>query len=144
MCFKRVNLLTTTWLKSLILFLTLSFVSGCTNKPWSVIDGSMSKPNDPKNYNVYISGIGDRLYSDNLSKKNLVPGFNRIRLTTSKADRKGYHTYSSFPLETKPCVRYYVSAQHESSLAYDNKRWRVVVLGEEPIKSCEKLLNNIY
>ncbi|NVJ60084.1 MAG: hypothetical protein HWE27_06835 [Gammaproteobacteria bacterium] len=117
-------------------------VSACANKPWSVIDGSMSRATDSQNYDVYITGVDGKLYFDNMKIRNVDSGFRLLQLTTSKPDRKGRYTYTSFPIITKPCVRYFVSAQHESNLTYENKRWAVLVLREEPIESCLKTLKN--
>ncbi|MCO7227509.1 hypothetical protein [Pleionea sp. CnH1-48] len=115
-------------------------LSACANKPWSEVDGSRSKGADPKNYDVFISGIDGKLYYDNMKMRTMEPGFRYLRLTSTKPDRKGRYTYNPFAMQAKPCVRYIVSAQHDSNINYDNKQWKVVVLREEPIKSCEKLM----
>ena len=120
----------------------LLLLSACSNNPWSVIDGSMSKVTDAKNYDVLVSGVDGKLYFDNRRIRNVDPGFRLVRLTTTKPDRRGHHTYTSFPIFVKPCIRYYVSAQHESNLTIDNNNWDVVVLKEEPIEGCKKLLKN--
>jgi hypothetical protein len=105
-------------------------------KPYAVIDGSMSPQTDNKIYDVTISGIDGQLFMDGSKTRNVKPGFRLIQLTTTKADRRGDFTYTSFPIVTKPCIRYYVAAKHASSLKYDNKSWEVVVIKEEEIPSC--------
>ena len=126
-------------MKILLLSFALLF-SACSTKPWSVIDGSRSNEIYKKNRDVYISGIDGKAYFDNLKSISVEPGFHYLKLTTTKPDRNGTHTYTVFPIVTQPCVRYLVTAQHESGARYDNESWEVRVLREEPIESCLQLL----
>lgn len=127
-------------MRFLVIAMFAIFLGACSSSPWAVIDGSMSKAADPKNFDVVISGVDGKLFMDGQKVRRVDPGMHMIRVTTTKVDAFGKYTYDTVPFVAEPCMRYFVAAQHESSVSTDNKRWTLVVIREEPIKSCLKLL----
>jgi len=126
-------------MKKILTILAFALLSGCASKPWSEIDGSQSDNADVHNYDIIITAVDGKIDFAGRATKSLDPGFHLVRVVSTKADRKGGYTYANLPIQMKPCMRYFVTAQHDSN-KLNNKYWEVRILREEPIKSCLKLL----
>lgn len=68
------------------------------------------------------------------STYRLPPGTQSLRLASTKRDAVGSITSQSYAIETRPCVRYVLVADHAQTAS--NARWRIVVKAQEPIKAC--------
>ena len=124
----------------IVLFLCLMYLpySGHA-KNYSILDGSKSKASDTNNYDVYIVSIDGKQQFDQ-QKITLDSGLYSVNLASSKTrklSRSGRVSYQSFSLNLKPCIRYLLSAQYQSSSAkiYD---WELKV-EEQEIEGCEIL-----
>lgn len=101
---------------------------------WSEIDVVKVARAVAEEYAVTIVAIdGDQDFQSRRLHK-LTPGFHLLHVASTKAGRRGEVTYQPFVIDMKPCVRYRLVAQHESSLG--NRRWQVIVKSEDPIASC--------
>lgn len=131
--------------KAAIILATL-LTSACASQPWSEVTGDWQNVASKDQYNVNITGVNGKLKFDNQQKHTFEPGKVELRLTTTKQgqtvgqnlDRNRNKTVE---LDLKPCVRYYMGAQHESSLSSNVQDWQPVILKQETISSCEKLLD---
>lgn len=115
----------------------LLLTAGCATgdrRPWSALDGRDGRPTDPDVEEIYILGMDGQLFPDYPQEKRMAPGFHFFELATVRRDRHGTLTRLPFALTAKPCVRYYVAAEHAQRL--DNLRWQPRVLREEPISGC--------
>lgn len=123
-------------MKNTLMALALLLVVGCASKPYSIIDGSKSKPNDPENFDVFFTGIDRKMYPDGFSYKKLEPGIHLLQVVTTKSGSRNRSSYLPFMLEAKPCKRYILTAQHDNTLYSDNYNWSVHLLRVESIPSC--------
>lgn len=131
--------------KTAIILATL-LTSACASQPWSEVNGDWSNPTDTNNFDVVITGIDGKLKFENRKRETFEPGLVTLRFSSerparTKADENASYNNKTVEMNLKPCVRYYVSAQHKNVLSGNINNWDVVVLKEEPIKSCQKLLN---
>lgn len=124
-------------MKKLTILAPLALLSACASGPYAIIDGSRSDITDDNNYDVVITGIDGQMYFQGLKIRNVEPGPHYIQLASTKVDRQGNPTYNTFILDAKPCTRYLVSAQHESTLEFDTRDWVTKVIREEPVSGCE-------
>lgn len=68
------------------------------------------------------------------STYRLPPGTQSLRLASTKRDSAGSITSQPYAIETQPCVRYVLVADHAQTPS--NARWRIVVKAREPIEAC--------
>lgn len=101
-------------------------------KTFSQIDGTRSNLADPRNHDVYFVSIDGKKNDRRIV--DLSPGTHVIYIASSKGNRIGAVKASKYPLYLKPCVRYFLSAQHPEKGRRD--RWELKV-DEEKIVSCE-------
>ena len=128
-------------MKKVIIVLLSTVLMACASGPYSVLEFSESDRTDNRNYDVVMTGLDGKLKISNTSK-SVEPGEHFIQLATTKKGRNNFSNKRNIMLETKPCVRYYITAQHESGLSTNNKDWDVRVLRTEPIKHCESLVES--
>jgi len=119
------------------LFLPIAFwLAGCAS--YSIIDGSEYTRTDPNSAPVLIRAVDDDGFQ-NSSEARVEPGSHLVLLESARLvsprdpiGRDPMHEFT-LPLNTKPCKRYLVSAEHHGTLSKD---WDPVVRGVEDIAGC--------
>lgn len=124
-------------MNKLMILAPLALLTACASSPYAIIDGSQSDITDANNHDVVVTGIDGQMYFENLKIRNVEPGPHYIQLASTKVDRQGVPTYNTFTFYAKPCTRYLVSAQHESTLPFDTRDWATKVIREEPVAGCK-------
>jgi hypothetical protein len=102
------------------------------DQPYSIIETDPSRSSDHLVLPVIVNRVDGR--NAQYGNRAIVdPG--RHDVTIDVRPRKGFHiaTQTTFQLETKPCMRYYVSAKLD---APTSQRWQPIVRHEEPIGEC--------
>ncbi|HUL55964.1 MAG TPA: hypothetical protein VLT60_03145 [Usitatibacter sp.] len=90
---------------------------------------------DPKVMPVLINRIDDKTVYE--KKGTVAPGAHQV--TVDLHPRKGFPaTQVTFPLETKPCTRYYIAARLKSLTLQE---WEPFVRIEEALPDCAKKFN---
>ena len=114
------------------LFLATSAVAGPFDQPWSIIETDTMRSADPNLRPVIVNRVDGE---NSLNNRAVVsPGPHKV--TVDVPPRKGFRlaTQATFDLETKACMRYYVSAELKSPTL---QQWDPVVRREERIGECE-------
>ncbi|HET9651273.1 MAG TPA: hypothetical protein VFP36_03745 [Usitatibacter sp.] len=107
------------------------------DQPYSIIETDPSRSADYLLLPVIVNRVdGHNAQYDNRAVVD--PG--RHDVTIDVRPRKGFHiaTQATFPLETRPCMRYYVAAKLDSPTS---QRWQPVVRHAEPIGECQAKFN---
>jgi hypothetical protein len=123
--------------RKLSLVIMAIVLSGCTSKPYAIIDGSKSKRADQYSSDVVITGIDGQMIFDGRKIRNLEPGSHYVQLTSVKTDRQGRESYRPWAFNAEACKRYVVAAKHDPKKKFSSRYWEVELLRVEPIKGCE-------
>src|SRR5712692_7486144 len=94
------------------LFLATSAGAGPFDQPWSIIETDITRSTDSHLRPVIVNRVDDQNSINN--RAVVLPGPHKV--TVDVPPRKGYRlaTQATFDLDTKPCMRYYVSAELKS------------------------------
>jgi hypothetical protein len=114
------------------ILLATAALAGPYDQPYSQILTERHFPSSDPNV---IPVIVNRVDGENVTNKGAVaPGMHQV--TVDVAPRKGFHTatQNTFPLDAKPCVRYYIAARLKSRTLQE---WTPFVRSEERLKDCE-------
>jgi len=121
--------------RSLLAIALLSATSawaGPYDQPYSIIETDKAPSADSHLRPVIVNRVDDHNSMNNQSV--VEPGHHKV--TLDLPPRKGFPaTQQTFDLETKACVRYYVSAELKSPAL---REWTPVVRHEDPIGECRK------
>jgi hypothetical protein len=114
------------------LFVTTPVLASPYDQPWSIIETDTARSADPNLRPVIVNRVDDQNSMNN--RAVVPPGPHKV--TVDVPPRKGFRlaTQATFDLETKPCMRYYVSAELKSPTTQE---WNPVVRREERIGECE-------
>lgn len=105
-------------------------------EPWAEIRVGSLADKDLQQYDVMLITINGSMDFRDSNRYELAPGRHRLRVASTKRGPSGEMTARPFSLEMKPCVRYDLVADHTP--AEPDGSWKIVILGESPIKSCAK------
>ncbi|HET9580279.1 MAG TPA: hypothetical protein VFP44_20795 [Usitatibacter sp.] len=107
------------------------------DRPYSIIETDPSRAADYLVMPVIVNRV-DGKNAQYGNRAIVDPGPHDV--TIDVRPRKGFHiaTQATFPLETKACMRYYVSAKLDSPTS---QRWQPVVRHAEPIGECQAKFN---
>jgi hypothetical protein len=104
--------------------------------PWAEIRVGSLADKDLQQYDVMLITINGSMDFRDSNRYELAPGRHRLRVASTKRGPSGEMTARPFTLDMKPCVRYDLVADHTP--AEPEASWKIVILGESPIKSCAK------
>ena len=107
--------------------------AGQYDQPYSIIRTDYKQSSDPLLRSVIVNRVDGQNFLNN--EAVVPPGPHTV--TMDLPPRKGFTigTQVDFPLETKPCTRYYVAARLHTQTT---QAWDPVVRYEEPIGECRK------
>lgn len=113
--------------------LAAAALAGCASAPHAILDTRERIADDRYNQRVFIRGVDGQLLLEQ-TELELSPGVHELRLR-SRADPVGEVPFNGLPFtfEAKPCVRHFLSAQHEPP---PGRGWTLRVIREEPIEDC--------
>ena len=114
-------------------------LTACSNKPYSIIDGSKASRTDRDSYNVIITGVDGQLYFDNQSHKKIESGYRQFQLTSTKQGMTKSRLLSNkeWGHHMEECKRYYVTADHSKGSPFNNTDWEVKIVKVDTIGHCE-------
>ncbi len=103
-------------------------------EPWIEIgvDGAMR--GNPDEYPVFLVSIDGSMDFRNEFTQTLAPGLHAFDVSTTKKDSSGLLTYQRVTINTKPCVRYELVANHAHPI--ENRSWQILIKSELPITRC--------
>lgn len=121
--------------RAILIVQLLTIFTSCANQRQSVIDGRWSRDTDKYNWNVKIIAVDGVVLSFPKDQIDLKPGLHEILLLTTGPRKDDRATAQYYTIETKPCTKYYLSAQHEETIK--SELWDVRALREEVLEHCQ-------
>lgn len=130
-------------LRSLVLYCAMAVVGqthaldkDITAKPWSEFAVDVASRSNPDEYDVRVVAIDGSMEFERKPIHRVPAGFHFLELASTKAGRRGELSSQPFAIEAKPCVRYELVATHTDRMS--NRRWRLDVKKEVPIRICQE------
>ena len=114
-----------------IYFFMFLTISACSSGPYSVIEGRRDETKDLNSHAVRIVSV-DGVYPINKTVARVKPGVHIIKVASA---RLGGGAHKEITLDAKPCMKYILSAQHESSI-YSIDRWEITSSSKPLANSC--------
>ncbi len=120
-------------LLAITLLSATSALAGPFDQPYSIIETDTAPSADSHLRPVIVN----RVDGENSMNNRSVVGPGPHKVVLDVPPRKGYHTATqqTMDLVTKPCTRYYLSAELKSPTLQE---WTPVIRREEPIGECRK------
>lgn len=115
----------------LIASLLVLALTGWTDGPFAVIDGTDWPKTEPYSAPVTITSIDGKDYI-NETRRALPPGPHKLEFITTRLTRGSkLRQTRSIDIDLKPCTTYYFYAKHPSKFADE---WELTLMRETPIK----------
>ncbi|WP_460241327.1 hypothetical protein [Aurantivibrio infirmus] len=122
----------------LLIVVMFFFTTACSTAPYALIDGGRSIKNDDNNFNVYIVSIDGKHNLPNRTRQVLEPGTYRLEFSSARPQvSRGRQELKELVLEAKACMKYVITAQHESNLSLVDPDWELMILEEREIEDCK-------